>query len=77
MVGENGPELVMFGEAARVFDATTTRSLMSGTVSAARAATDGLVGGLQSSSGVYAASRVMAAAVTQGIRDELEIRSPS
>jgi polyhydroxyalkanoate synthesis regulator phasin len=77
MVGENGPELVMFGEAARVFDATTTRSLMSGTVSAARAATDGLVGGLQSSSGVYAAARVMAAAVTQGIRDELEIRSPS
>jgi polyhydroxyalkanoate synthesis regulator phasin len=77
VVGENGPELVMFGEAARVFDATTTRSLMKGTVTAARAATDGLVGGLQSSTGVYAAARVMAAAVTQGIRDELEIRSPS
>ncbi|MFJ4974214.1 hypothetical protein ACIP6X_02485 [Streptomyces coeruleorubidus] len=77
MVGENGPELVVFGEAARVFDSTTTRALMTGTVTAAKAATAGLSGGLRSTGDVYAAARTMAAAVTQGIRDELEIRSPS
>jgi chorismate mutase len=77
MVGENGPELVVFGEAARVFDSTTTRALMTGTVAAAKAATAGLSGGLRSTGDVYSAARTMAAAVTQGIRDELEIRSPS
>ncbi|MFJ1964903.1 hypothetical protein [Streptomyces massasporeus] len=77
MVGENGPELVIFGEAARVFDSTTTRALMTGTVTAAKAATAGLSGGLRSTGDVYSAARTMAAAVTQGIRDELEIRSPS
>lgn len=77
MVGENGPELVVFGEAARVFDSTTTRALRTGTVTAAKAATAGLSRGLRSTGDVYSASRTMAAAVTQGIRDELEIRSPS
>lgn len=77
MVGENGPELVVFGEAARVFDATTTRSMMRGTVGAGRAAIDGLIAGLSSTGGVYSAARSMASAVTAGIRDEMEIRSPS
>ncbi|MFJ8791394.1 hypothetical protein [Streptomyces sp. NPDC102462] len=77
MVGEKGPELVVFGQAARVFDAKTTKSLLSGTVGAGRAAGQGLAAGLGSTSGVYAAARVMASAVTAGIRDEMEIRSPS
>jgi chorismate mutase len=77
MVGENGPELVVFGEAARVFDATKTKAIMSGTLGAGRAAAQGLAAGLGSTAGVYSAARTMAAAVTQGIRDELEIRSPS
>ncbi|MGY1498537.1 hypothetical protein ACW4TU_18390 [Streptomyces sp. QTS52] len=77
MVGENGPELVVFGEAARVFDATKTKAMMSGTLGAGRAAGQGLAAGLGSTGGVYTAARAMAAAVTAGIRAELEIRSPS
>jgi trimeric autotransporter adhesin len=77
MVGEEGPELVVFGQAARVFDAKTTKGLMSGTASAGRAAGQGLAVGLGSTGGVYSAARVMAGAVTAGISDELEIRSPS
>jgi chorismate mutase len=77
MVGENGPELVLFGEAARVVDATKTKAIMSGTLGAGRAAAQGLAVGLGSGGGVYAAARAMAAQVTGGIRDELEIASPS
>ncbi|MGW7715180.1 hypothetical protein ACWGKK_12785 [Streptomyces chartreusis] len=77
MVGEEGPELVVFGQAARVFDAKTTASLLRGSAGAGKAASQGLKAGLGSTRGVYAASRAMAAAVTAGIRDELEIRSPS
>lgn len=77
MVGENGPELVLFGEAAQVIDSTRTKAIMSGTLGAGRAAAQGLAVGLGSGGGVYAAARSMAAQVTGGIRDELEIRSPS
>lgn len=77
MVGENGPELVLFGEAARVIDATRTKGIMRGALGAGQAATQGLAAGLGSTAGVYAAGRAMAAAVTRAIRDELEIRSPS
>ncbi|MDG9717397.1 hypothetical protein [Streptomyces sp. DH24] len=77
MVGENGPELVLFGEAARVIDATRTRGIRRGALGAGQAAAQGLATGLGSTAGVYAAGRAMAASVTQAIRDELEIRSPS
>ena len=77
MVGEEGPELVVFGQAARVFDAKTTKSLLNRTLTAGGSAAAGLAAGLGSTDGVYSAARVMAGAVTAGIRDELEIRSPS
>jgi hypothetical protein len=77
MVGEEGPELVVFGQAARVFDAKTTASILRGTAGAGRAAGQGLAAGLGSTGSVYSAARGMAGAVTAGIRDELEIRSPS
>ncbi|MFI8531806.1 hypothetical protein ACIGMX_16390 [Streptomyces aquilus] len=77
MVGEEGPELVVFGRAARVFDAKTTAGMLNGTSSAGRAAAQGLAAGMVSTAGVYAAARVMAGSVVTGIRDELEIRSPS
>jgi hypothetical protein len=77
MVGEEGPELVVFGRAARVFDAKTTSNLLSGTVGAGRAAAQGLAVGLGSTGGVYSAARVMAASVTAGIKGELQISSPS
>ncbi|MFF9324046.1 hypothetical protein ACF1AY_04935 [Streptomyces sp. NPDC014776] len=77
MVGENGPELVVFGQAARVFDATTTRALKTGSVTAGLQAAQGLAVGMRASGGVYAAARLMASAVTAGIKDEMEIASPS
>lgn len=77
MVGEEGPELVLFGQAAKVFDAKTTAGMLNGTASAGQAAAQGLASGLGSTAGVYVAARVMAGSVLAGIRDELEIRSPS
>ncbi|MFF9129117.1 hypothetical protein [Streptomyces sp. NPDC014806] len=77
MVGENGPELVVFGQAARVFDATTTRALQTGSVTAGQQAAQGLAVGMRASGGVYSAARLMASAVTAGIKDEMEIASPS
>lgn len=77
MVGEEGPELVVFGSAARVFDANTTASLLKGTSSAGRSASQGLAVGLGATGGVYTAARTMASAVTAGIRDEMQIASPS
>ncbi|MGW9103962.1 hypothetical protein ACWGPK_32625, partial [Priestia megaterium] len=78
MVGENGPELVVFGQAGRVIDATTTRALKAGTASAGRDAARGLTTGMGGSTGgVFSAAQTMAAAVTAGIRTELEIASPS
>ncbi|WP_330348175.1 hypothetical protein [Streptomyces sp. NBC_00582] len=77
MVGEQGPELVLFGEAARVVDAGRTKSLLSGPLSAGRAAAAGLAAGMGATNGVFTAARSMAAAVTAGVRAELEIASPS
>ncbi|MGW9286112.1 hypothetical protein ACWGSA_28850, partial [Streptomyces diastaticus] len=78
LVGENGPELVVFGQAGRVIDATTTRALKAGTASAGRDAARGLTTGMGGSTGgVFSAAQTMAAAVTAGIRTELEIASPS
>ena len=77
MVGEEGPELVMFGQAAKVFDAKTTAGMLNGTTGAGQAAAQGLAAGLGSTAGVYVAARAMAGSVLAGMRDELEIRSPS
>ncbi|MFF1297919.1 MULTISPECIES: hypothetical protein [unclassified Streptomyces] len=77
MVGEEGPELVLFGKAAKVFDSKTTAGMLSGSSSAGQAAAQGLASGLGSTAGVYVAARAMAGSVIAGIRDELEIRSPS
>ncbi|MER5209389.1 hypothetical protein ABT063_02015 [Streptomyces sp. NPDC002838] len=77
IVGEEGPEIVTFGADARVFDAATTKKMLSSTVGAGVAAAQGLAAGLGSTSGVFTAARVMAAAVTAGISEELQIKSPS
>lgn len=85
IVGEEGPELVTFGQDARVFDAKKTQAMLRGTGSAVRSAGaagasvgQGLAGGMAGSSSlVHAGARQMAAEVTAGIRAELEIRSPS
>ncbi|MFM9542328.1 hypothetical protein [Streptomyces turgidiscabies] len=85
IVGEEGPELVVFGQDARVFDAAKTQAMLRGTGSAVRSAGaagasvgQGLAGGMAASMGlVQAGARRMAAEVTTGIREELDIRSPS
>ncbi|MFF7290739.1 hypothetical protein [Streptomyces griseorubiginosus] len=83
MVGEEGPELVVFGQDARVFTANETKGILHGnggarTIGAGRAAAQGLITGMSASTGsVGAAARLMAAAVTDGIRDEMQIASPS
>ncbi|GLP71036.1 hypothetical protein TUSST3_76560 [Streptomyces sp. TUS-ST3] len=83
MVGEEGPELVVFGQDARVFTANETKGILHGsvgarTIGAGKAAAQGLVAGMSASTGsVGAAARLMAAAVTAGIRDEMQIASPS
>ncbi|MFC8365589.1 hypothetical protein ACFUIY_37675 [Streptomyces griseorubiginosus] len=83
MVGEEGPELVVFGQDARVFTANETKGILHGsvgarTIGAGRAAAQGLIAGMSASTGsVGAAARLMAAAVTAGIRDEMQIASPS
>jgi hypothetical protein len=83
MVGEEGPELVVFGQDARVFDADKTKGILRGnaaprTLSAGVAAAHGLAAGMTGSVGlVDAAARTMAAGVTTGIKGELEIASPS
>ncbi|MEU1275340.1 hypothetical protein [Streptomyces sp. NPDC005799] len=85
MVGEEGPELVVFGKDARVFDAKTTQSMLRGSGFAAHSASSsgaavaqGLAAGMLGAQGqVNDAARVMAGAVTAGIREELEIASPS
>jgi chorismate mutase len=83
MVGEEGPELVVFGQDARVFTANETKGILHGsvgarTIGAGKAAAQGLITGMSSATGsVGAAARLMAAAVTAGIRDEMQIASPS
>ncbi|MFF9285390.1 hypothetical protein [Streptomyces griseosporeus] len=78
MVGEEGPELVVFGRAARVFDARTTRQILGSTAGAGQAAGQGLAVGMAGATGgVVAAARAMASGITAGIKDEMQIASPS
>ncbi|MET7475059.1 hypothetical protein ABZT17_11960 [Streptomyces sp. NPDC005648] len=85
MVGEEGPELVVFGKDATVFDAKKTQSMLRGSGFAARSATSsgaavaqGLAAGMLGARGqVNDAARVTAGEVTAGIREELQIASPS
>lgn len=77
IVGEEGPEIVTFGQDARVFDAQTTKRMMTSTAGAGRAAAQGLAAGLGSTAGVSTAAQAMAAAVTRAVRQELQISSPS
>lgn len=78
IVGEQGPELVTFGSDARVFDAATTKRMLSGVSGAGMDVTRGLAAGMAAGrSGVAAAAAAMAAAVTMGVRQELQIASPS
>jgi hypothetical protein len=81
-VGEQGPELVRFRGGERVYDHRTSTRMTSGSggsmVGAGQDAGRGLMAGLSSAaSGVESAARRMAAAVTAGVRAELEIASPS
>ncbi|MFE4649278.1 hypothetical protein [Streptomyces sp. NPDC056707] len=82
-VGEEGPELVKFPRGARVYDHNTSTRMASGVngrtpVGAGQDAGRGLMAGLGSAAaGVESAARRMAAAVTAGIRSELQIASPS
>jgi hypothetical protein len=78
IVGEQGPELVTFGSDARVFDAAATKKMLSGISGAGLDVTRGLVGGMGAgTAAVGAAARAMAAMVTLGVRQELQIASPS
>jgi hypothetical protein len=82
-VGEQGPELVRFRGGERVYDHNTSTRMASGVngrtpVGAGQDAGRGLMAGLGSAAaGVESAARRMAAAVTAGIRGELQIASPS
>ncbi|MEV3946971.1 hypothetical protein AB0K57_04815 [Streptomyces halstedii] len=84
LVGEEGPELVRFKGGEEVFDHKTSLRMSSGldghrsTAGAGLDAGRGLIAGLgASAAGVDSAARRMAAAVTAGVRAELEIASPS
>ncbi|WHM35288.1 hypothetical protein OH540_21350 [Streptomyces sp. BPPL-273] len=78
MVGEEGPELVVFGRDARVFDASTTKAMLSKTAGVGRFAGAGLVSGMAAATpSVGQAAAAMASAITAGIKDEMQIASPS
>lgn len=78
IVGEEGPELVTFGSDARVFDAATTKKMLSGLSGVGMNVTRGLAAGMAAgTAGVGAAAAAMASAVTMGVRQELQIASPS
>jgi chorismate mutase len=77
-VGENGPELMQFTGTERIFDHRTSMSMIKPSAKAGASAGQGLIVGMTgSTSGVRASARAMAAAVTAGIREELQIASPS
>lgn len=76
-VGEEGPELVQFKGGERVYDHRTSMG-MGAQIGAGQDAGRGLIAGLTASrAGVDQAARYMAAGVTDGIRAELQIASPS
>ncbi|MFB7219336.1 hypothetical protein [Streptomyces sp. NPDC056227] len=84
LVGEEGPELVRFKGGEQVYDHRSSMRMASGLdgqrtpAGAGQDAGRGLMAGLgAAASGVESAARRMAAAVTAGIRAELQIASPS
>ncbi|MGW3595014.1 hypothetical protein [Streptomyces sp. NPDC005167] len=83
LVGEEGPELVRFKGGERVFDHKTSMGMASdlggrSPLGAGQEAGRGLAAGMLGAAGtVGSAARVMAGAVLSGIRDELQIASPS
>ncbi|WP_406420055.1 hypothetical protein [Streptomyces sp. NBC_00842] len=77
-VGEQGPELVQFKGGETVYDHGTSMGMTSPLAAAGQDAGRGLSAGMVgSTAGVEASARRMAAAVTAGVRAELEIASPS
>ncbi|MFE1925792.1 hypothetical protein ACFW91_24875 [Streptomyces asoensis] len=78
-VGENGPELMSFSGTELIFDHAKSMSMIRPSTEAAGAlAGSGLAGGMLGSRvTVGQAARAMAAEVEAGIRDEMEIASPS
>ncbi|WP_406004435.1 hypothetical protein [Streptomyces sp. NBC_00987] len=77
-VGEQGPELVRFKGGETVYNHPTSMGMTSPLTAAGQDAGRGLSAGMVgSASGVEASARRMAAAVTAGVRAELEIASPS
>ena len=83
LVGEEGPELVRMKGGEQVFDHLTSRKMAASVgdlpgLSLGRQVGAGLsTGMLQSTVGVEAAARQMAAGVEAGVRSELQIHSPS
>ncbi|MFJ2178884.1 hypothetical protein ACIOHE_39075 [Streptomyces sp. NPDC087851] len=78
-VGEEGPELMRFGGGGtEIYDHRSSMRMVADARSAGRDAGLGLQRGMSVSAGeVGAGGRAMAGAILQGIRDELEIASPS
>ncbi|MFD7616567.1 hypothetical protein [Streptomyces sp. NPDC059802] len=77
-VGEQGPELVRFKGGETVYNHRTSMGMTSPLAAAGQDAGRGLSAGMVgSAAGVEASARRMAAAVTAGVRAELEIASPS
>lgn len=78
-VGEEGPELLEFGPGgARVYSHSESKALVADASRAGRDAGAGLRSGMGVSTGaVTAGGRGLGAAVLAGIRDELQIASPS
>ncbi|MER7807926.1 hypothetical protein [Streptomyces sp900116325] len=78
-VGEEGPELMRFGGGGtEIYSHTDSMAMVSDAAKAGRDASLGLQSGMSvSSGGVKAGGRGLGAAVLSGIRDELQIASPS
>ncbi|WP_371612873.1 hypothetical protein [Streptomyces clavifer] len=78
-VGEEGPELVRFGGGgAEVYDHRSSMAMVSDASAAGRDAGLGLQRGMGvSTAGVEASGRALAGAIVAGVRDELQIASPS
>ncbi|MFE2941043.1 hypothetical protein ACFXKG_18560 [Streptomyces sp. NPDC059255] len=78
-VGEEGPELMRFGGGGtEIYDHRSSMRMVADARTAGRDAGLGLQRGMSVSTGeVGAGGRAMADAILQGIRDELEIASPS
>ncbi|MET9943228.1 hypothetical protein ABZ086_36475, partial [Streptomyces halstedii] len=78
-VGEEGPELVRFGGGgAEVYSHRSSMAMVADASAAGRDAGLGLQRGMGVATGeVEASGRALAGAILYGVRDELEIRSPS